>query len=376
MSNCFNKIRWVGDPVDIITGANIDINFEFSLEGPIRFEWRRYYNSFHNLKLRHLGWGHTHEYDRWLLFDVDGMRYIGPEGDPIYFPFLFKDGTKSSSEGFTLYRVSSSCYQVSRYQQPVMEFEFLHLEKPAPLKRLIKNPFSISFRYNSLNQLERVIDSIGRHIRVDHDDQGRILGLFMVESTENQEERVIPIITYQYDASGNLIKGMDSYQNSFSFKYDIENRMVSKTDRRGYTFYFEYDREGRCIHTTGEDGLHEVRLKYQPLERTILLTKGGGGEWTYYINENGHIFQIIDPYQGYRIFNFDERGQIIEEVDSNGNSVKWLYVEEFPIGKLYFYGKWEPFSEEGKKPIEHRVASCPSEWEYGELIDRRKIERQ
>lgn len=375
MSNCFNKIRRVGDPVDIITGANVDINFEFGLEGPIRFEWRRYYDSSQHLRLRPLGWGHTHEYDRWLLFDIDGMRYIGPEGNPIYFPFLFKDGDKSSSKGFTLYRVSPSCYQVSRYQQPVMEFEFLNPDRPTPLKRLIQDQFSLSFQYNSLNQLERVIDSVGRPIRVEHDDQGRILGLFMVEYTENQEERIIPIITYQYNESGNLIKGVDSYQNSFSFKYDGQNRMISKTDRRGYTFYFEYDREGRCIHTYGEDGLHEVHLKYHPLERTIVLNKGGGGEWTYFINESGHIFQIMDPYQGYKIFNFNEQGQIVEEVDSNGNPAKWLYIEEVPIGKLYPYGKWESINKEVKRGIEHRIANCPSEWEYGELIDRRKIEQ-
>ncbi len=364
----------MGDPVDIITGANIDINFEFGLEGPIRFEWRRYYDSSQHFKLRPLGWGHTHGYDRWLQFDIDGMTYLGPEGIPIHFPFLLKDGNSYTSKGFTLYRVSPSCYRVSQYQQPAMEFEFLNPERPTPLKRLIKHPFSISFRYNSLDQLEGVIDSVRRPIRVDHDDQGRILGLFMVEYTENQEERVVPLITYQYDESGNLIKGVDSYQHVFSFKYDLENRMISKTDRRGYTFYFEYDQEGRCIKTHGEDGLHEVHLKYHPLERTVVIHKGNGGEWTYFINESGNIFQILDPYQGYKIFNFGEEGQIIEEVDSNGNSAKWLYIDKAPIGKLYSYGKWESLFKEGKRRIEHRVASCPLEWEYGDLIDRRKIE--
>ncbi len=375
-SQYLKHVRFIGDPVDILTGANIDINYEFRLEGPIRFEWRRYYDSSKNFRLSPLGWGHTHEYDRWLQFDVDGIRYTGPDGNPIYFQYVHEDGKESSSKGYTLYRVSLTRYRIFQYQQPTMEFEFQNLEKPTPLKRLVKDRFFITFRYNSMNHLEGITDSVGRNIRVDHDDQGRILGLSLLEDTDKQEKIMVPLLTYQYDEFGNLIKGVDAYRNTFSFKYDKTNRMISKTDRRGYTFYFEYDSEGRCIHSYGEDGLHEVRLTFLPLEKKIILTRADGGKWTYLINEIGNIFQIIDPYQGYKIFNYDERGRVAEEIDSNGNSIRWLYLrEELPIGKLHPFANFESISKGVRRGIEHRIANCPSEWEYGDLMDRRKIER-
>src|SRR5262252_4547073 len=96
--------RLVGDPVDVVSGANTYRVVDFRLPGPLPLEWRRYYNSTQNDRLRRLGWGHTHEFDRRLHVDADGLRYVGPDGEPIGFPPLGADGEEFVRAGFVLRR--------------------------------------------------------------------------------------------------------------------------------------------------------------------------------------------------------------------------------------------------------------------------------
>ncbi|HEY6402344.1 MAG TPA: DUF6531 domain-containing protein, partial [Blastocatellia bacterium] len=51
--------RLVGDPVDVVTGANIEIRREFELPGVIPFKWWRHYDSSKCNRRFTLGWGHT-----------------------------------------------------------------------------------------------------------------------------------------------------------------------------------------------------------------------------------------------------------------------------------------------------------------------------
>src|SRR5215469_13219937 len=78
----------VGDPIDVVTGANMDLTVDFRLRGSLPLHWRRYYNSARNMVPRSLGWGHTHAYDRTLTYDLDGLRYDDPFGNAIAFPPL------------------------------------------------------------------------------------------------------------------------------------------------------------------------------------------------------------------------------------------------------------------------------------------------
>lgn len=372
-----NPLRFMGDPVDVVSGANIDISFEFRLEGPLPFEWRRYYDSSKNLKRSPLGWGHTHEFDRWLLFDVDGMRYIGPEGDLVFFPFLLKDGEQVSRNGFTLKRISTSCYHIDRHQHPIMEFVFETPDCPAPIRRLFKGSSSIHFQYGSNGFLNQVTDSLRRQIHVETDENGHIRGLFLVEP-EGQEIRKISLITYHYDEAGHLVQGIDAYRNPFRFTYDQDHRMISKTDRRGYTFFYEYDKEGRCVHSYGQDGLHEVRLKFLTQEGMTIVTKADGGEWFYFYDQNGALTQILDPYGGTKLFHLDGQGRVVEETDPNGNGIRWIYGPAGDVvGKINLFGQFSPISEEeptsGSPP--HRIPATPLEWEYGDLIHRSLFSR-
>ncbi len=364
------KSRWshrlVGDPVDVVTGANTDVTLDFQLAGPIPLYWQRYYNSGRNDRLRPLGWGHTHRYDHRLQFNKDGITYTDPSGALTFFDPLPADGDSENREGLTLRRVDSRIYRIHSFHIPAMEFEFDKDGIFASLIRLGRDEQSIEFQYGSGGHLETIIDSLNRVIFVEHDEEGRVLHLDL-QRTEQDEFH--PLITYQYDETGNLIGGIDAHGHRFSFAYDRNRRMLSKTDKRGYTFRFEYDDTGRCVHSRGEDGLHEVRLSYNPAKGETVVTRANGGKWKYLYDENGTITRIVDPYGGVQRFDLDDQGRVIQETDPIGTITKWLYDEtgEF-LGKQHAVDEFildlEDF-EIGRENL--RFPETPREWEFGSL---------
>ena len=56
--------------------------------GPILFRWVRYYSSARCKTRCSLGWGHSHDFDRFLHRDLDGLRYEDPLGGMVGFQDL------------------------------------------------------------------------------------------------------------------------------------------------------------------------------------------------------------------------------------------------------------------------------------------------
>src|SRR6202011_3169816 len=99
----FDPPRWVGYPVDVITGVQFDVALDFRIAWSFPFEWRRLYNTARVAERLPLGWGHTHSYDHRLKFDADGLLYIDPTGARHGFPY--SDKVFSASATGTLHRI-------------------------------------------------------------------------------------------------------------------------------------------------------------------------------------------------------------------------------------------------------------------------------
>jgi RHS repeat-associated protein len=361
--------RLVGDPVDVVTGACTDISGDFKLAGPLPLLWNRYYNSDQNKLGRSLGWGHGHEYDRRLLFEGETIHYADQAGSTVEFSLPGKDGEEVAASGFILRRVSEKNYSIYPRGEPFMVFERQEPGLSARLDRVCKGDLSISFRYGENGYLKAIVDAQRRLIRAETDAEGRLTALISTEWRKGVER---PLVRYGYDGKGNLIHGTDPYGNTFRYKYDSYNRMICKTDRRGYSFFFEYDEDGRCVDARGEDGLHEVKLKYLPEENTTIVVKVNR-EWTYSYDENGTITYITDPYGVVKELVLDNQDHIARPIDREQSAGKWLYFATgTPAGEMFSLRKPMTGVEDRNihQRFEHRMASCPMEWEYGDLIDR------
>ncbi|MGI8742121.1 MAG: RHS repeat-associated core domain-containing protein [Bryobacteraceae bacterium] len=358
-----------GEPVDVVSGANVDEFLDYELSGPIPLRWGRCYDSSQNGCEGPLGYAHRHEYQRELRRDVDGFRYTDQQGRTIGFPDFPPDRTEVANKGFVLRRLDDRVYQVGEHRRPAMEFEFYDRDGSARLVRLRSGSHSIKFEHDERERLSGIVDSRHRTLRLIYDKDDHVVELRRPGESHGQEQVVT---AYEYDNAGNLMKWTDALGNSARFEYDPFHRMTRKEDRRGYSYHYRYDGKGRCVHTFGDDGLYDVRLSYEPLVRCTTATFSDGGAWTYSYDENGTITQIIDPYGGVRQRKFDDTGRVREDIDAAGNVTRLLYTGTGAhVGRVDPLGYWfAPLSQEPhpRNPLAHRVPTTPLEWEYGTLL--------
>ena len=313
--------RLVGDPVDVVTGASVDARTEFRLAGPLPFVWRRHSDSARAGRAFALGWGHAHGYERALRFDLDGLRYVGPLGATVTFAAPRADGDRVASGARALCRVDARRYLLQTVGEPDMEFLLPPGGDVAPLAAVAQGGARVEFAYDARGRLAGVLDSARRHIAVGCDEAGRVTHLTL----EGGRTSPWRLVAYTYDAAGNLARGVDAYGQEFTFGHDDAHRIVRRTDCRGYAFLFAYDEQGRCVHSRGEDGLHEVWIRYAPEERTTTVVRADGGRWVYRYDEQGTVRSITGPDGGERRFEVDADGAPVAERGPGGTETRLLF---------------------------------------------------
>jgi len=363
----------VGDPVDVISGANLDQSFEFRLIGPLELRWHRNYDSSQSHVRYAMGWGQTHDYERRLRYDADGILYEFPVGKQISFPPLLKDGEEAASQGYVMRRITGSVYQVHHRGEPPMEFEFAEDSQTACLKHIFRGEDQIRFYYARDQRLKGIVDSVGRKTEVRWTPSGLLRGLQILDDDGQPKEL---LVAYAYDDAGNLLSTQNNEGHGHTFAWDSHNRLTRRTGRTGFSFYFEYDAEGRCTKAWGDKRTHGVALTYEIPGSVTKVKRADLGEWTYFFGPNG-LTQIIDPLGGVRSFVHDDAGRLVSELDTNGNETKYVYdkngaliTKVDPCGNV----RIQPEDPNALDPRVRRVAANPAEYHWGRLIDLNQLE--
>ncbi|MCY1013060.1 DUF6531 domain-containing protein [Nannocystis pusilla] len=254
-------LRWVGDPVDVVTGTLADAAAEFTLplgrlggewgDDTRGFVWRRYYSTA-SRATGPLGWGHTHEHDRTLRAVVDGWLYTHPDGETILFPFA-SDGAGVEREGFVL-RPLAGGFAVEAPTGATIDFAVPHVEAVGRPRRMSFGTWSIALEHDARGRLIRAADDADARVMTFDYDGGRITAIWLARHPSRPEGRPLALMRYRYDADGQLLAATDRYGHAQTFAYDEARRMVTRVDRNGYRFEYQYDAQGRCVVSRGHDG--------------------------------------------------------------------------------------------------------------------------
>jgi RHS repeat-associated protein len=373
---CQSDPRFVGDPIDVTTGANTDVITDIARRGPLPLRWTRYYNSARSNVHCSLGWGHAHRFDRVLIRDLDGLRYEDPLGRVVTFREPAHIDLPVRASGWELTWTEVDSYVIAQPDKPHQLFQFTPRSQTARLVRLWQDGLSIDLRYTDAGVLREIVDSWGRVIVVSSDAAGRVVRLALLDAQNAHEESVL--LVYEYDRAGNLIRAVDRHQTTLAFSYDGANRMTRRTDRRGYSFHFEYDEQGRCVHSRGDDGLLEVWLDYRPDARLTFVRRGDGGQWIYAYNDSNTITQITDPYGHATRFILDEMGRPAQEIDPNGNVTilhyDWRGKHDYRIDPNGYLLPPRDADPSPKDPLGYELPTTALEWELGRLVDAKDIQ--
>lgn len=364
-----NGLRWVGDPVDVVTGALADAAAEFTLplgssadSGEIA--WRRYYCTL-PLALGRLGWGHTHEYDRTLRAVVDGWLYAQPDGDTVLFPFV-PTGESSESVGYVLRAVAGG-FTVRTPDTTIFEFAVKDVAGMGRLRRVARGARTIVLEYDTQGRLVRIADESGaRAVTLDYLND-RVQAIWLAQHPDRAKGSPLALMRYQYSEAGDLLAATDRYGHAQRFTYDGAHRMLTRVDRNGYRFEYVYDASGRCVLSRGHDRNGEVKLRYMPEALATEVTRADGGHWLYRYDASLSITEIIDPYGGIRRFEYDDAGRMVAETDADGCTRRPLYGA---AGDIIAWrtadGGLRP-ADSPSGPLPHQVPGTPAELELGDL---------
>ncbi|MCA9609132.1 MAG: RHS repeat protein, partial [Myxococcales bacterium] len=303
--------RWAGDAVDVVTGANVFSEKDFDVPGPVKLQWRRNYDHRWAAQDRDFGLGFRHTLEQWLCFDVDGLTFIGAEGEEVRFPYLDEDGASATGAGFRLRRVSADRYELSKHAQPTRVFSRVR-GREWPVAALCEGGEEVRVeRDEATTQVIALWIDADRALRFAYDEQGHLVRIRMYD---RRIQEPLDMVRYSYDGP-RLAQVVDVYKQRIGYEYDALDRMTRHTDATGYAFLFEYDRQDRCVSSCGEDGLLSVWLTYRPDAGETELIDANGGTWLYEYDQRENLLAIVDPEGGRTLFERDGQGALLAEVD-------------------------------------------------------------
>ncbi len=350
-----------GEPIDVVSGANVDEFEDAHLTATL--PWKRFYNSqWSAIGAMGARWRHSFEHE--LLTELDGLRYVSPDGQSISFPH-FVPGQTTSAFGFTLRCFAEGACEISHLFRPSVHF------KGSSSGRFVatsigKGTALAELQYGNDSRLKSLRLADGRQYFFDTDSSGRIKSLSICHSNQNRV-----LAQYEYDVTGNLILFRDAFGHQSTYAYDSAHRMTRKQDRRGYQLFYVYDDEGRCVHSWGDDGRFDVRLSYKPEIRSTEVVHGDGATETFFYDNNGTITRILDSEGGIQIREVDpDTGLVSAEIDASGNKTELVHdgtgahiFRRYPNGRIA-----PPLDIQPKQPDPgHQLPATPAEWQYGSL---------
>lgn len=343
-----------GHPVDLGTGYVVDDAVDLRLPGFIALTWSRSYSSCkpsHRGALGRGGW--THSFEQWVEETEAGYRFHDEEGLPIEFGPI-------GEAGFSFHRGKRlELRKVGRsFEIRGLADRLTRAFSPLPGGRCAL----VSIKDSRLHQIQieyagdtlvRILDSVKREIRVLSDPKGRVTRIEVWASAPGSEEApaLQTWFDYDYHVEGELASHTNALGHAEGWGYDGLHRMNRATLRNEVSFYYEYHPEiGYCVRTWGDGGLHDVRLEID-FEKGETRTHGTnrarrylwknglvwreetfGGEWAVerIYDEDELLVAVKNGAGEGTSYEYDARGNLIQETDAAGNVASWAFEGDFP----------------------------------------------
>jgi RHS repeat-associated protein len=322
----------VGHPVDVATGAVTTECVDVRIPCRIELTWTRYYSTEQADAASLLGPGWRCEYDAVLTTDLEGYRFVSPEGAEMH----FDDPAGEVEAGGVLmdlasyhevFRRGKDEYVVSRWDVDALTVTNYVFRQRAdgqswPLHRVEDvTGQGTTMGYDAQGRLVEVVESRGgRALQVVYGDGGRAAEVWVKVDAYRRR-----LVWYTYDAQGRLQAAYDAAGEPATYAYDASSRLVRETLRDGGVYTFQYDDQGRCVHTSGTDGYDAQVLVYYTAEHRTVATDAAGHPWTYQMREDGQVTSITSPLGFTSAFEYDELGRMVACVDANGAAERFEY---------------------------------------------------
>jgi len=238
------------------------------------------------------------------------------------------------------------------------EFEYDHHNN---LIKVIDSYKKYSKRvYNTDHLLTDFIDEEGNEIHYKYDNEGRIktfidgagneINYFYDETQETYVPSSIPVkIKYPtftrrlyYDKSNRVIRELDilgeDKEHSRNYEYDAIGNLIKLIDSENNSTILEYDSLNRLVKII--DSLNGVTEKiYDDKDNIIELIDANKGITRFQYDKNSNLIKIIQPMGQESNYEYDLNGNIQIKIDAKGQKIVYDYNELNQIIKEKHYSK-------------------------------------
>ncbi|MEW8119896.1 MAG: DUF2235 domain-containing protein, partial [Candidatus Thiodiazotropha sp.] len=315
-----------GNPIHVVTGNKYQQELDLSpLPGSLGLLFKRHYNS-HSDETGPLGHGWSHSYDFRLTAAGTGYRLRQSDGRVIHFR------PSDNSEHYIAPRLSDGWLQINDIQSTWhwRNGRQLRFSSQGQLQHIVlATGQTLSLYYNPQDELFLVRDPQGRELSLDHYPNGRIKALY---DPSGQATR------YRYDDVGNLQQVTRHDGGTRIYHYEDpqdKHNLTGITDERDIRYAtWAYDAQGRAILSSHADQVGQVRLDFSTDGQTRVI--GSQGKVSIYTTEIRDGVALVTAIHGPGCascgpgdvsYRYNERYQVIAQMNNNGNALHYIRDE-------------------------------------------------
>ncbi|MFD2421737.1 DUF6531 domain-containing protein [Amycolatopsis pigmentata] len=330
-----------GDPIDLATGEMLMSQTDVELPGVLPLLLRRTHLSSYRLG-RSFGSSWASTLDQRVELDADGVCYVGADGVTLTYPPPSADGTPvlpSHGARWPLHALSGREFTItSPADGHIRHFGFT-AGTGATTRVLLsaitdRNGNRITVARDAAGTPTAIEHSGGYRIAVDTVD-GRLTGLRMTRAAGAD----IPLVSYTYDAEGNLSEVGNSSGRAMRFEYDGHGRVTKWTDRNGHWYSYHYNQAGQVVRTEGSGGALACSIEYDRQAKVTTYRNSLGAGSTYHFDRNWQLIRQVDPLGATSRFEHDDYGRVTAETDPSGRTTRYEYgLTDEPVRIVYADG--------------------------------------
>jgi RHS repeat-associated protein len=370
-----------GHPVDVASGRMFTERSDFTINGPLPFEFSRKWQSCSTYQ-GPLGHGWHHNWDISLFVDEtpeqgDEAGVVMRSGDGRYIPFLqlpMGGSYFNRQEKMTLSRDERG-YRIKTKGGLTYRFQLAGLKNGGPVAEIPlayvydRSGDRIVLHYDEDARLVQIHDSCGRVFGFANDVNGNLIQI-SAPHPDDADKRVC-LMAFNYDATGALIEARDALNNADRFVYN-QGLMVQDTNRNGLSFYFEYDKAGpdaRCTRTWGDDGIYDHKITYDD-ELGVTLVVNSLGHKTTYHHDGAVVNMLVDANGCESTTEFDDNYNVIARIDALGRTTRYEYDERGNQTLVGFADGVEARTDYNEHDLPTKLTDGlgnESRWEYDEF---------
>ncbi|QXE35643.1 DNA/RNA non-specific endonuclease [Streptomyces sp. GMY02] len=153
-------------------------------------------------------------------------------------------------------------------------------------------------------------------------------------------EGPVTLLTYGYDAAGDLTDLIDASGSPMRFTYDAESRVTSWTDRNLSTFRYVYDPHGRVVRTVGPDGCLSSTFAYgvhaETGQRVTRYTDSTGATTVLHLDDRLQVVAETDPLGNTTLHTWDAYDRPLTRTDPLGHTTELTWDEAGNLAAVRF----------------------------------------